>query len=199
MAEDDRTQLWLVRHGATEWSRDGRHTSTTDLDLLPQGREDAEVIARRLEGEHFDLVLSSPRLRARETARLAGFTAPEIDPDLVEWDYGPGEGLTSVQIGELVPGWRIWTHGAPDLDRDGMAPGESRQQVEERLGRVVARAKASGLPRILVFGHGHALRALAMLWIEQPVPLAASFPFVTGALGILGWEKDSPALVRWNS
>lgn len=194
-----RTQLWLVRHGATEWSQVGRHTSVTDLSLLPEGRVDAERMGERLEGEHFGLVLSSPRRRAMETAALAGFPTPEIDPDLVEWSYGPGEGLTSVQIAERVPGWRIWTHGAPAIERVGFPEGETKEHVVERLGRAIDRARAAGEERVLIFGHGHALRVLSMLWLGAPVELAASFPLLTGSLSVLGWEKDSPAIVRWNS
>lgn len=194
-----RTQLWLVRHGATEWSQVGRHTSVTDLGLLPEGRVDAERMGERLEGEHFGLVLSSPRRRAMETAALAGFPTPEIDPDLVEWSYGPGEGLTSVQIAERVPGWRIWTHGAPAIEREGFPDGETKEHVVERLGRAIDRARAAGEERVLIFGHGHALRVLSMLWLGAPVELAASFPLLTGSLSVLGWEKDSPAIVRWNS
>ena len=194
-----RTQLWLVRHGATEWSQVGRHTSVTDLGLLPEGRVDAERMGERLTGEHFGLVLSSPRRRAVETAALAGFATPEIDPDLVEWSYGPGEGLTSVQIAERVPGWRIWTHGAPGIEREGFPEGETKEHVVERLGRAIDRARAAGEERVLIFGHGHALRVLSMLWLGAPVELAASFPLLTGSLSVLGWEKDSPAIVRWNS
>lgn len=194
-----RTQLWLVRHGATEWSQVGRHTSVTDLGLLPEGRVDAERMGERLEGEHFGLVLSSPRRRAMETAALAGFPTPEIDPDLVEWSYGPGEGLTSVQIAERLPGWRIWTHGAPAIEREGFPEGETKEHVVERLGRAIDRARAAGEERVLIFGHGHALRVLSMLWLGAPVELAASFPLLTGSLSVLGWEKDSPAIVRWNS
>lgn len=194
-----RTQLWLVRHGATEWSQIGRHTSVTDLGLLPEGRVDAERMGERLAEEHFGLVLSSPRRRAVETAALAGFPTPDIDPDLVEWSYGPGEGLTSVQIAERVPGWRIWTHGAPGIKREGFPEGETKEHVVERLGRAIDRARAAGEERVLIFGHGHALRVLSMLWLGAPVEMAASFPLLTGSLSVLGWEKDSPAIVRWNS
>lgn len=191
---DDR-QVWLVRHGATEWSRSGQHTSTTDLPLLPDGEQDAQRVAGRLAAEHFDLVLTSPRLRARQTAELAGFPDAMIEDALVEWDYGPGEGLTSVQIREQIPDWRVWTHGAPALPG---TPGETPAQVAERLGSVVRRLKETGPHRTLLFGHGHALRAFAALWIDQPLTLAASLPLETGSVSVLGWEKESPALRRWN-
>lgn len=200
MSNDARTQVWLVRHGATQWSQDGRYTSVTDLPLLPQGRLDAERIGTRLAEESFGMVLSSPRLRAMQTARLAGIPEPEIDDDLTEWSYGPAEGLTSDQIRARAPGWRIWTHGAPHFQREGdYASGETREQVVERLSRVVQRARESGAGKVLLFGHGHALRSLAMLWLGFPVEHAAHFPLTTGALSILGYEKDSPAIVCWNS
>lgn len=199
MPIDERTQLWLVRHGATEWSEAGRHTSVTDLPLLPAGERGARQVGELLSGHDFGLVLSSPRLRATETARLAGFPHPVIDDDLVEWSYGKGEGLTSVQIREAIPDWRIWTHGAPRLDREGdFAPGEDVDAVEQRLTRVVERARTSGVARVLAFGHGHALRSLAMVWLGLPVSQAAHFPLYTGRVSVLGYEKESPALVAWN-
>ena len=123
----------------------------------------------------------------------------EVDDDLVEWAYGPGEGLTSVQIREQLPDWRIWTHGAPSLERDGFGPGETRDQVAARLRRVVDRIRGSGHERVLAFGHGHALRALAMVWLGAPVEFAAHFPLHTATLSVLGYEKESPAIVRWNA
>lgn len=199
MANDERTRLWLVRHGATEWSENGRHTSVTDLPLLPSGEADARRVGERLSTHQFGLVLSSPRRRAVETARLAGFPDPEIDDDLVEWSYGAGEGLTSVEIRDLIPDWRVWTHGAPKLEREGQFdPGEDVDAVAERLGRVVQRARESGVSDALVFGHGHALRSLAMVWLDFPIRMAAHFPLHTGGVSILGYEKESPALVAWN-
>lgn len=131
---------------------------------------------------------------------MCGFPAPDIDPDLVEWAYGPAEGLTSAEIRARVPGWRIWTHGAPRFDRDGdFAPGETVEQAAARLGRIVERVRASGVDDALVFGHGHALRTLAMVWLGLPVGLAAHFPLATGTISVLGYEKDSPAIVTWNS
>lgn len=199
MNTDERTQLWLVRHGATEWSQAGRHTSVSDLPLLPQGEAGAADVGRLLAGKEFGLVLSSPRQRALQTAALAGFPDPVVDEDLVEWSYGEGEGLTSAEIATQIPGWRIWTHGAPSLSRQGsFAPGESATEVQARLARVVERAKSSGVRRVLAFGHGHALRSLAMVWAGLPIPQAAHFPLYTGRVSVLGYEKDSPALVAWN-
>ena len=116
-------EVWLVRHGETEWSRDHRHTSTTDLPLTAVGEETAAELATRLAGESFDLVLASPRQRARRTAELAGHPGPELTEDLVEWDYGDYEGITTAEIRETVPGWSVWTHPVPG--------GESAAQVTD--------------------------------------------------------------------
>lgn len=200
MGKDARTRLWIVRHGATKWSELGQHTSVTDLPLLPQGQVDAERVGERLADYEFGLVLTSPRRRARDTAALAGFPTAEVDEDLVEWSYGPGEGLTSDQIRAQVPGWRIWTHGAPAMERDEeFPPGEVVDDVAARLSRVVERVRGCGHERALAFGHGHALRALAMVWLGMPVSEAAHFPLATAAVSVLGYEKESPALEMWNS
>ncbi len=183
-------ELWLVRHGETEWSRDGRHTSVTDLDLTEAGVEVATTLRERLAGSSFDLVLSSPRHRARRTADLAGFPDAEVDEDLVEWDYGDYEGVTTPEIRETVPGWTVWTHPTPG--------GETADQVTERLDRVVARVRDHG-GRVLVFGHGHALRALTARWIEQPVAEGRFFRLDTATLSALGYERDFPVVLRWNS
>jgi broad specificity phosphatase PhoE len=184
------SELWLVRHGETEWSRDGRHTSTTDLDLTEKGVEVACTLKDRLAGQSFDLVLTSPRLRARRTAELAGFADPEVDDDLVEWDYGDYEGVTTPEIRETVPSWTVWTHPTPG--------GETAAQVSERLDRVVAKVQSSG-DRVLVFGHGHSLRALAARWIEQPVDEGRFFKLDTATVSTLGYERDFPVVLRWNS
>jgi broad specificity phosphatase PhoE len=182
--------LWLVRHGETEWSKAGRHTSTTDLPLTDDGVETARKLAKRLSGQEFDLVLTSPRLRARRTAELAGFADVEVDPDLIEWNYGDYEGLTTAQIRETVPGWTVWSHPVPG--------GETAARVTERLDRVVRRvAEVPG--DVLVFGHGHALRALAARWLELDVTEGRHFMLETATISVLGWERGSPAIHRWNS
>ena len=183
--------LYVVRHGQTEWSSNGRHTSVTDLDLIPSGVEQAEALRERLDPTDFGLVLSSPRLRARRTAELAGFTDLETDDDLVEWDYGEFEGLTSSQIRERWPGWRIWFNGCPG--------GESADEVRARLTRVVARVRASGVERAICFGHGHASRVLALCWLDFPIIFGQSFPLEVASVSILGREKESAAIIRWNS
>ncbi len=193
------TQLWLVRHGATEWSRSGQHTSVTDLPLLPDGEEDARRVGERLLTTQFGLVLTSPRRRARDTAIGAGYPEATVDEDLVEWAYGAGEGLTSAEIREIIPGWRIWTHGAPDFDRPDCTQGETLEEVSTRLTRVVERVRTSGVEHALVFGHGHSLRALAMEWLGMTIPTARHFPLQTGTISVLGYEKDNPAIIRWNA
>jgi probable phosphoglycerate mutase len=184
------SEVWLVRHGATEWSESGRHTSTTDLPLLREGQDAARALAPRLAAHEFALVLTSPRSRARRTAELAGFPDAQVDDDLAEWDYGDYEGVTTDQIRESVPGWTIWTHPCPG--------GETRDQVGARLDRVVARA-TSAQGDTLVFGHGHALRVLAARWLGLPVDDGRLFVLGTATVSVLGHEHDDRAVMRWNS
>jgi probable phosphoglycerate mutase len=187
---DGEVEVWLVRHGQTEWSRDHRHTSTTDLPLLPEGEEVAKGLADRLSGTGFALVLTSPRRRARRTAELAGFPDAEVDDDLVEWDYGDYEGVTTEEIRRTVPGWTVWTHPCPG--------GEDAAEVAARLDRVVERVRrARGA--VLVFGHGHALRALAARWLELPVTDGRHFRLDTATVSVLGHEREAPVVLRWNS
>jgi broad specificity phosphatase PhoE len=188
------TEVYLIRHGETEWSKSGQHTSTTDLPLTENGIKQAESLRGHLDPQEFGLVLSSPRIRAVRTAELAGFTGPhepQVDDDLVEWAYGDYEGLTSVQIHESVPDWDIFTGKTPG--------GETHDQITERLDRVVARVQNSGVHRAILFGHGHALRAFTLRWLQFDVSLGVHFPLGTGTVSILGWEKSQPALERWNS
>ncbi len=185
------TVLYLVRHGQTEWSQTGRHTSVTDLDLTPEGEEQARSLRARLDPDDFGLVLSSPRLRARRTAELAGFADYQIDPDLAEWDYGDFEGLTSEEIRQQWPGWRIWFNGCRG--------GEGSEEVRARLTRVAARVRASGVERAICFGHGHASRVLALCWLDFPIIFGQSFPLEVASVSVLGREKESPAVLRWNS
>ncbi len=183
-------EVWLVRHGETEWSRDHRHTSTTDLPLTPVGEQAAADLAPRLAEAPFDLVLTSPRQRARRTAELTGHADATVDDDLVEWGYGDYEGVTTAEIRETVPGWTVWTHPTPG--------GETAAQVTERLDRVVARLRADG-QRALVFGHGHALRALTARWLGLPVGDGRHFRLDTSTVSVLGYERETPVLLRWNA
>jgi broad specificity phosphatase PhoE len=182
-------ELWLVRHGPTEWSEAGRHTSTTDLPLLPAGEEAARELAARLEGIDFAQVLTSPRLRARRTAELAGHPEAEIDDDLVEWAYGDYEGVTTAEIRESVPGWTVWTHLSPG--------GEPAARVGARLDRVVARACAVE-GRTLVFAHGHSLRVLAARWLGLEVAEGRLLRLDTATISVLGHEREMPVVLRWN-
>ncbi|MEL4359067.1 MULTISPECIES: histidine phosphatase family protein [unclassified Luteococcus] len=184
------TELYLVRHGETAWSKSGQHTSVTDLDLTDHGVEQASGLRAKLDPSDFELALSSPRLRARRTAELAGFS-PEIDDNLAEWAYGDYEGMTSEQIRRQVPGWRIWSHEVPG--------GETRTQVINRLTQVVQRVQDSGVERAICFSHGHASRVLALCWLGIDIARGQSFPLDTGAVCVLGWEKESPAIIRWNA
>lgn len=184
------TDLYLVRHGETEWSRTGQHTSITDLPLTDKGRNEAKGLDGWLNADDFGLILASPRTRAQETAKLAGFGNFEVDEDLAEWFYGDYEGMTAQQVHESNPDWQIWTHGVPG--------GETAEEVCERVGRVAQRVRESGVDKAIVFAHGHALRALTTVWLELPITLGASFPLNTGSLSVLGHYHDRPAVLHWN-
>ena len=183
-------EVWLVRHGETEWSRDHKHTSVTELPLTDIGVGVAGALAPRLAEVDFDLVLTSPRQRARRTADLAGFSGAHVEHDLVEWDYGDYEGITTLEIRETVPGWTVWTHPTPG--------GESAAQVSTRLDRVIGKARAHG-GRVLLFGHGHALRALTARWLGQPVDEGRYFRLDTATVSVLGYERETPVILRWNA
>jgi probable phosphoglycerate mutase len=182
-------ELWVVRHGETEWSAAGRHTSTTDVPLTPAGEEAARAVGARLAGTSFDLVLTSPRERARRTAELAGFADAHVEDDLAEWRYGDYEGVTTATIRESVPDWTVWTHACPG--------GEGAEEVGRRLDRVVAKVRAHG-GRVLVFGHAHASRVLAARWLAQPVAEGRLFRLDTATISILGYERETAVVARWN-
>lgn len=183
-------ELWLVRHGPTEWSESGRHTSTTDLPLLPDGEAAARGLAPVLASQRFDLVLTSPLVRARRTAELAGFPDAEVDPDLCEWDYGDYEGLTTDRIRASVPGWTVWSHPSPG--------GESADEVGARLDRVVDRVRA-GEGRVLAFAHGHSLRVLAARWLGLPATEGRLLALDTATVSVLAAERETPVVTRWNA
>lgn len=187
---DDDHELWLIRHGETEWSRDGRHTSVTELPLTEVGVEVARGLAPRLADVPFDLVLTSPRQRARVTAELAGFPDAKVDDDLAEWAYGDYEGVTTATIRQTVPDWTVWTHGCPG--------GETAEQVRERLDRVVARAMSTP-GRTLVFAHGHSGRVLTARWLGLPVADGRLFRLDTATVSVLGFERETAVILRWNS
>jgi len=176
-------KIVLVRHGETEWSAAGKHTSSTDLELTDRGR----AAARALQLGSFALVLASPRKRAVETARLAGYE-PELDEDLVELDYGPYEGLTTPEIREAKPGWSVW-------DDPG---GETLEQAGARVDRVIERALAAD-GDVVLFAHGHILRILGARWIELKPRHGRSLFLDTAAVCELGFEHEYRVLRRWNA
>jgi broad specificity phosphatase PhoE len=180
----------LVRHAETEWSRDGRHTGRTDIPLTDAGRAAGSALAARLAEWSFELVLVSPSLRARETCELAGLgAAAQTREDLLEWDYGDYEGLTTPQIHEQRAGWNLW--------RDGCPNGESAAEVGARVDRVIAELRASGGP-VAVFSHGHALRVLGARWIDLEPTGGARLGLSPAAISVLGYERGTEILARWN-
>lgn len=194
---DGDARIVLVRHGETEWSRDGRHTSVTDVALTETGEEQARRAGEALAGRSFGTVLVSPRQRATLTARLAGFAGYQEDPDLVEWDYGPYEGRTTPEIAsELGHHWTIWGSGSDD----DPAPGETAAAVGRRTDAVLERI-APVLEKgenALVIGHAHTLRILAARWLALPASAGALFALGTGSIGELGFEHGSHVLETWN-
>jgi len=184
-------EVVVVRHGETEWSLSGRHTSRTDLALTERGRERAQELAARFAGRRFVLVLSSPLLRARETCELAGFgDAMELCDDLREWDYGDYEGLTTPEIRERDPDWVLW--------RDGCPGGETPAEVGARADRALARLRSAGGDAI-AFAHGHILRVVASRWIGMEPAAGARFALGAGAVSGLGFERDTEVVARWNT
>lgn len=187
----DDTELWILRHGETEWSVSGQHTGRTDLPLTEPGERQAAAVHDLMDDVRPVLVLSSPRRRATETARLAGLTVDEVTEDLAEWDYGNFEGRTTDDIRTEEPDWTVWTHGCPG--------GESVQQVRDRADRLLTRVSthlAEG-PVVLV-GHGHFSRALGARWIGMPVSGGAHLLLGTAAPSVLSAQYGTPALRGWN-
>jgi broad specificity phosphatase PhoE len=184
------TRLWLVRHGETTWSLSGQHTGRTDIPLTPHGVKQAELLGRRLTGHKFELVLTSPLQRARETCRLAGeLASAHDDPDLMEWDYGAFEGRTAAEIQREIPGWSIWTSPA--------SRGETADQVGARADRVIARALAAG-GDVALFAHGHILRILSARWLRLPAIHGRHLALDTASLSLLDHEHDERVIRTWN-
>jgi broad specificity phosphatase PhoE len=182
--------VMLVRHGETEWSRSGQHTSRTDVPLLDDGIRVAEALGRRLAGHTFALVLASPMTRARETARLAGLGDQlEITEDLHELGYGDYEGRTTADIRVERPGWDLWVDGAPG--------GEPLADAAARADRVIARAEAAG-GDVALFAHGHILRVVGARWLRLPPETAAGLALSTASLCILGHERERRVIWLWN-
>jgi broad specificity phosphatase PhoE len=182
--------LWLIRHGETEWSRSGAHTGRTDLPLTDRGRERAKVLGGLLKGRRFTLVLTSPMERARETCRLAGYgEGAIIEPNLREWDYGDFEGRTTNEIRKERPGWSLWVDGVPK--------GETVEQVGERARAVIGRAAAVDGDTAL-FAHGHILRILAACWLGLSPGNGRLLVLGTASISILGYERETRAITLWN-
>src|SRR4051794_25485997 len=183
-------EVWLVRHAETEWSRTGKHTGRTDIPLTDTGREVARAMRARLEGHAFALVLCSPLSRARETAQLAGLECSGLRDDLLEWDYGEYEGLTTLEIREDRPDWFLWRDGAPG--------GEMPDEVAARCDRLVAELRAME-GKVALVAHGHILRALGARWIDAPVDLGGRLHLATGTVSVLAYEREVPVISRWNT
>jgi broad specificity phosphatase PhoE len=183
-------EVLLVRHGQTEWSLNGRHTGSTDIPLTDEGRAQARALGERLAGREFALVLSSPLGRARETAELAGLGArAQVREDLIEWDYGEYEGVTTAEIRARDPDWLLW--------RDGCPGGETAADVGARVDRVIAEVRAAEGDCAL-FAHGHVLRVLAARWIELAPEEGGSFGLSTATVSVMGWEREVPVFWLWN-
>jgi probable phosphoglycerate mutase len=182
-------KIILCRHGETAWSQTGHHTGSTDVPLTKTGEKQAAKLSAPLAKYDIAKSFSSPRIRARDTARLAGFH-PHLDPDLAEWDYGKYEGLTSEQIALENPDWNLFTDGAPG--------GESLSQVGARADRVLKKLRDEKGP-ILIFSHGHFSRVLAVRWLSLPPTNAGLFALSVASISILGHEHDRPVIRLWNS
>jgi broad specificity phosphatase PhoE len=188
--EPRRPEIWVIRHGETAWSREGRHTGRTDVALTANGERQSIALGRRLGGREFTLVLSSPLRRAWDTCRLAGYDGVAQVTDLLrEWDYGSYEGRTSAEIQREAPGWTVWT---------GVVPaGESAETVGHRADQVIERAVAAGGDAAL-FGHGHLLRVLAARWLGLSPRGGRLFALDAASIGVLGYEYDTRIIRTWN-
>jgi broad specificity phosphatase PhoE len=190
----ERVRLSLIRHGETEWSISGRHTSRTDIPLTEQGEQDARQLGHTLRATTFVRVFTSPMQRARRTCELAGLTpVAEVEPDLAEWNYGDYEGLRSLDIRKARPDWNLFQDGCPH--------GEMPAQVSDRADRIIARLRPLE-GNIALFSHGHFGCVLAVRWIGLPVIEGQHFPLGTASLSIFGYETDRsqvPVIARWNS
>ncbi|MFE5887734.1 histidine phosphatase family protein [Streptomyces sp. NPDC056462] len=190
--------LLLVRHGETEWSRSGQHTSRTDLPLTQDGEEQAKSLAPLLSGRAFSLALTSPLRRAVRTAELAGVTGAVPDPDVREWDYGGYEGVTTVDIHRSRPDWYLWTDGVPP-GPDGH-PGESPAEVGARADRVLARVDVALLDGdVILVAHGHFLRVVTARRLGLAPADGRLFQLVTGTVSRLSTEHGRPVIADWNS
>ena len=183
-------EVWLIRHGETEWSVTGQHSGRNDLPLTPTGEREAEQAGRILGGREFNLVLCSPLQRAAKTCQIAGYASvARIEPCIQEWDYGDCTGMTVRQIRELFPGWNVW---------DGPVPnGETIEDVAARAKAAVARVRQ--VPgRVAIFSHGHFLRVFVTQWLGLPPQAGRHFALETGSVCVLGKDAEVPAIRKWN-
>ncbi len=183
--------VYIIRHGETEWSLNGKHTGVTDIPLTENGKSLAKLLKPILAKQSFALVLTSPLQRARETCNLSGLAdQAEVDTNLIEWNYGEYEGITSKQIHETVPGWLVFNDGAPG--------GETPEQVGERADCVIKRVRAVK-GNVALFAHGHIFRVLVARWIDFPATAGRRFLLDTGTLNILSYYRGVPAVKTWNA
>ncbi len=188
---DDKQKVYVIRHGETEWSVSGQHTGMTDIPLTDNGRKSVKLLQPILAKQSFALVLTSPLQRAKETCQLSGLgEQAETSPDLVEWNYGEYEGMTSSQIHENDPGWTVFVNGSPG--------GENPEEVGLRADRIIARVRAVK-GDVALFAHGHILRVLGARWLDLPAMAGRHFLLDTSTLNILGYYRGTPAIQTWNA
>lgn len=187
-------EIWLIRHGETEWSATGKHTGRTDVPLTERGRHQARALGRRVRSHRFALVLSSPLSRALETCRLSGASAdPELTDELLEWDYGEVEGRKTKDIRAEIgnPKWTIWDDGTPG--------GETPKEIAERVRPVIERAADETLDGdVALFAHGHVLRILAATWAGLPAKAGQVLALTTASISILGYEHETRVISGWD-
>lgn len=187
---DGQPRIWLVRHGETDWSRDGRHTSRTDIGLTPRGEAEARALSPLASSLRLELILCSPRMRAQRTAELAGLVPYEVTDDLREWDYGEFEGRTTADIRGSVPGWSIW---------DGpWQGGETGGAVTIRADRLLSRVRASGASTVGLVGHGHFNRVIGARWVGEEVSAGRWLDLDTATWCELGWSREDSVIRHWN-
>ena len=190
MAKSEQS-VYVIRHGETEWSLNGQHTGITDIPLTENGLERAKLLQPVLAKESFALVLTSPLQRARVTCQLSGLgNKAEVDQNLVEWNYGEYEGVTSKEIHRKVPGWMVFNDGAPG--------GETPEQVGVRADRVITRVRSVN-GDVALFAHGHIFRVLVARWLDLPATAGRNFLLDTGTLNILSYYRGFPAVKTWNA
>ncbi|QDH17740.1 histidine phosphatase family protein [Swingsia samuiensis] len=186
-----KTTLWLIRHGETEWSLSGQHTGRTDIPLTENGRQQALSLVPRLEGQKFDHIFTSPLQRAKETCQLSGLgSRAQIEPDLLEWDYGIYEGRKTAEIVKDEPGWSLWT--------SDMKNGETAAQVQERATRLINKLQSIG-GTIALFAHGHILRSLIGVWAQNDIKLGKHILLDTASISILGFYREDRVIRKLNA